>query len=759
MNCYAPTEDSTESAKNTFYRSLNKQINIVKKNQKIICIGDFNASTSAAWTNSSLREGSVINDLIVNNNGERFHEFFNHNQLSVLNTWFTHKRCRRVTWHSPDGFTKKAYDFILCCSWLRQFVTNCRVYNSYDFDSDHRLVVTNLTTPCTKKARFLKRKKSSRGKKLNFDDVTHEMTEQFRDSVIRKLNITEVNQSQSNTFLNDSIVNAMKESADTTFPSTPFNRHSPPWRSDAKLQELFTTKTELVAKNAPPESLARIRKKIRLHARFLKNEHFKSEAEKINMFAINKDLEKLFSRAKTQETTLRPTDNTCSSDKLMNHFKAHFNPEDPSNVSTPEELLMNNDDLPIFVKELQNISDGIDINDTPPTVEEIQKHVLNLKNNKANNDIDAELLKRCSHPIMLQVIQRITNNLWRTFDLPKTWGNSSLKTLWKGKSSKKDPSKYRGLSIGSTVCKLVVNIILERLRPWYEKQISDEQNGFRSNCGTTDGIYTIKRVHQISHRKTQPLFLLFVDLSAAFDHIPRKWLFDSINLRFSNNQNPCMMTILKTLYQHTSLTYEEKTFDTTSGVRQGGPESPFLFNLYIDFVMRLFMEKAQSDRNIDFFNHKYRMNSNSFTRSDRISMRENRQSLSGSSLLPWCGYADDLVLFLQSKTSLQNATILLDCIFTKYGLTINVQKTESMILNHVDPVYPTTLISLRNVELSNVCEFKYLGAYLHYNQPNTGEKEINNRIQLAYSYFVFEQFHSYSSCLRLSKLKCIYSTV
>ena len=29
--------------------------------------------------------------------------------------------------------------------------------------------------------------------------------------------------------------------------------------------------------------------------------------------------------------------------------------------------------------------------------------------------------------------------------------------------SKKDPSKYRGLSIGSTICKLVVNIILSRL--------------------------------------------------------------------------------------------------------------------------------------------------------------------------------------------------------------------------------------------------------------------------------------------------------
>ena len=29
------------------------------------------------------------------------------------------------------------------------------------------------------------------------------------------------------------------------------------------------------------------------------------------------------------------------------------------------------------------------------------------------------------------------------------------------------------------------------------------------------------RIHQISNRKTQPLYLLFVDLTAAFDHIPR----------------------------------------------------------------------------------------------------------------------------------------------------------------------------------------------------------------------------------------------
>ena len=38
---------------------------------------------------------------------------------------------------------------------------------------------------------------------------------------------------------------------------------------------------------------------------------------------------------------------------------------------------------------------------------------------------------------------------------------------------------------------------------------------------------------------------------------------------------------------------EEVTFETTSGVRQGGLESPNLFNFYIDFVVRIFFEKSR----------------------------------------------------------------------------------------------------------------------------------------------------------------------
>ena len=151
--------------------------------------------------------------------------------------------------------------------------------------------------------------------------------------------------------------------------------------------------------------------------------------------------------------------------------------------------------------------------------------------------VDPELLKICDHPVLLEVIHRMTSNLWSNLDIPDSWGNSRLKTLWKGKGSKADPAKYRGISIGSTVCKLIISIILERIRPWFEAQLSDEQNGVRKNRGTTDGIYSMKRIQQIINRKKQLVYLLFVDLTAAFDHISRNWLFESVQLRSTERKN------------------------------------------------------------------------------------------------------------------------------------------------------------------------------------------------------------------------------
>ena len=435
---------------------------------------------------------------------------------------------------------------------------------------------------------------------------------------------------------------------------------------------------------------------------------------------------------------------------MLNHFKLHFNPVNEN--ERPDEL----DNLPTFVEQLRKISSTVDIDNEPPTIDEITKHLQKLKNKKANNDIDSELLKHCECPTLINAIHQMTLNVWNNLDIPPAWGNSRLQTLWKGKGSKKDPTKYRGLSIGSTVCKLIVNIILSRLQPWYEAQLTDEQNGFRQDRGTTDGIYNIKRIQQISNRKLQPLYLVFVDLSAAFDHIPRKWMFDSIKLRFENNQSSLLIDILEKLYENTSLTMEETTFETTSGVRQGGPESPNLFNLYIDFVMRVFLEKSRDFEEIEFFEHKYRLNLRAISRNQRAKMRESNQQSWGTSEIPWSGYADDLVLYLLSREGLQKSIEFLDKVFSCFGLAINTTKTERMVLN-VDDI-PTTIANLRGTDLRNVSIFRYLGAYINCLEPSTGDSEVNQRIQLACSKFaelsnLLQNFHI-NLRTRISFLNC-----
>ena len=124
---------------------------------------------------------------------------------------------------------------------------------------------------------------------------------------------------------------------------------------------------------------------------------------------------------------------------------------------------------------------------------------------------------------------------------------------------------------------------------------------------TTDSIYSMKRVQQISNRKKQLVYLLFVGLTADFDHISRNWLFESVRLHFTERENLKLFDVLETLSHKKMLTYHEaqSTFLVSSGVRQGGPERPCLFNLYIDFVMHAFINKCMKDNSICFFEHQY----------------------------------------------------------------------------------------------------------------------------------------------------------
>ena len=112
------------------------------------------------------------------------------------------------------------------------------------------------------------------------------------------------------------------------------------------------------------------------------------------------------------------------------------------------------------------------------------------------------------------------------------------------------------------------------------------------------------------------------------------------------------------------------------------PKSPLLFNLYIDYVIRIFVEKYDNE-NVGFYEHSYRINPRAISRDERMEMRRKNVPMYGTKSIPWNGYADDLILFLLTSLDLQKATELLDIIFTNFRLKINAQKSESMVFNHL----------------------------------------------------------------------------
>ena len=59
----------------------------------------------------------------------------------------------RYTWYSNYNKTKIVLDYILAQRFLHQYTENCTVKKDYEFDSDHKLLVADFRTPCTKRAK------------------------------------------------------------------------------------------------------------------------------------------------------------------------------------------------------------------------------------------------------------------------------------------------------------------------------------------------------------------------------------------------------------------------------------------------------------------------------------------------------------------------------------------------------------------------------------------------------------------------------
>ena len=139
INAHAPTEDSEDNDKDSFYEKLEKLYDDAPRHDVKIVLGDFNAKIGKEKAfRPTIGKESLHED--SNSNGIRLIDFATGKGMSISSTKFPHKNIHKITWTSPDGNTKNQIDHVLIDRRHGSDILDVRSFLGADADSDHMLV-------------------------------------------------------------------------------------------------------------------------------------------------------------------------------------------------------------------------------------------------------------------------------------------------------------------------------------------------------------------------------------------------------------------------------------------------------------------------------------------------------------------------------------------------------------------------------------------------------------------------------------------
>ncbi len=172
-----------------------------------------------------------------------------------------------------------------------------------------------------------------------------------------------------------------------------------------------------------------------------------------------------------------------------------------------------------------------------------------------------------------------------------------------------------------------------------EEKIGEEQGGFRKGRGCMDQIFCFRMGVEKILAKGKKLFAAFMDLDKAYDRVDWLALWDVFKIYGVEGK---LLRAVKSFYEEASACVKvsgetSEHFEIKVGLRQGCVMSPWLFNIYIDGVMREVKGKV-----------------------GKVEVRmcdEGRKWVLNSVL-----FADDTVLIAESESDLQNLVNVVDSV-------------------------------------------------------------------------------------------------
>ena len=339
------------------------------------------------------------------------------------------------------------------------------------------------------------------------------------------------------------------------------------------------------------------------------------------------------------------------------------------------------------------------IMDCIPSIEEVKQAVKQLRSGSAAGEdgIPPELWKYGGYALIVRLTM-LMQLIWSTGTIPCDWYLSIILPLYK-KADNAVCGNHRGISLLDTAYKLLEIIILNRIRPQFEKIARENQCGFRPGRGTVDQILALRLLIEERQEYRQPLIVAFVDFSAAFDSVDRSRMFTILQEAGIPYK---VVEMIRLLYRDCSsrvrvYNTESDSFPVSTGVKQGAILSPVLFNIVLDAVLKSSMRE---NLGVEIF------------------------SAHGSKSITDMDYADDIALVGDNSTDLQSLMNRLSEAAGQVGLKISAKKTQVCYRNCPEPA-----ITLDGSVLECVDDFPYLGSRI--DMSGYSKKDISTRIAKA----------------------------
>ncbi|CAM4540926.1 unnamed protein product [Lepidochelys kempii] len=222
------------------------------------------------------------------------------------------------------------------------------------------------------------------------------------------------------------------------------------------------------------------------------------------------------------------------------------------------------------------------------------------------------------------------------------------------KGERDDPSNWRPISLCSTISKLYASCLASRIteRSVTGGAISSTQKGFMSCEGCYEHHFVLQTTIETALRARRQCTVACLDLANAFGSMTHHHIFATLQ-EFGMPEN--FLRVIREGYEGCSPTIRSVEGETTvvpirSGVKQGCPLSPIIFNLAMEPLLRAISNGA------DGFN----------LHSERVSI---------------LAYADDLVLTADDPENLQSILDATSQAADWMGLRFNAKKCVSL---HID---------------------------------------------------------------------------